>query len=79
MPLKDAQPFFETLVLDLLHRMGYGINRDRGIWIQDRRRNWYYGTFIGICRDVDFAHAIGVAVPVITSYLGHRRWSFRSS
>ena len=35
-------------------------DRDRGIWIQDRRRNWYYGTFIGICRDVDFAHAIGV-------------------
>ena len=24
------------------------------------------------------AHGIGVAVPVITSYLGHRRWSFRS-
>ena len=36
------------------------VDRDRGIWIQDRRRNWYYGTFIGICRDVDFAHAIGV-------------------
>lgn len=35
-------------------------DRDRGIWIQDRRRNWYYGTFIGICRDVDFAQAIGV-------------------
>ncbi len=24
------------------------------------------------------AHAIGVAVPVITSYLGHRRWTFRT-
>lgn len=24
------------------------------------------------------AHAIGVAVPVITSYLGHRKWTFRS-
>lgn len=24
------------------------------------------------------AHAIGVAVPVITSYLGHRRFTFRS-
>ena len=33
---------------------------DRDIWIQDRRRNWYYGTFAGICRDVDFAQAIGV-------------------
>lgn len=35
-------------------------DRDRGIWIQDRRRDWYYGTFAGICRDVDFAQAIGV-------------------
>lgn len=32
----------------------------RGIWIQDRRRNWYYGTFAGFCRDADFAQAIGV-------------------
>lgn len=24
------------------------------------------------------AHAIGVAVPVVTSYLGHRRWTFRA-
>lgn len=35
-------------------------DRDRGIWIQDRRKNWYYGSFAGLCRDVDFAHAIGV-------------------
>ncbi|MBE1159187.1 GtrA family protein [Dyella acidiphila] len=25
----------------------------------------------------DIAHAIGVATPVVTSYLGHKRWSFR--
>lgn len=25
----------------------------------------------------EIAHAIGVAVPVFTSYLGHKRWSFR--
>lgn len=25
----------------------------------------------------EIAHAVGVAVPVFTSYLGHRRWSFR--
>lgn len=35
-------------------------DRDRGIWIQDSRRNWYYGTFAGICRDIDFAQTIGV-------------------
>lgn len=32
----------------------------RGVWIQDRRGDWYYGAFAGYCRDVDFAHAIGV-------------------
>jgi len=35
-------------------------DRSRGIWIQDRRGDWYYGTFAGYCRDVDFAQAIGV-------------------
>lgn len=35
-------------------------DRGRGIWIQDRRGNWYYGTFAGYCRDADFASAIGV-------------------
>lgn len=35
-------------------------DRDRGVWIQDRRGDWYYGQFAGICRDADFAQAIGV-------------------
>ncbi|MBK6411915.1 MAG: hypothetical protein IPF76_02360 [Sphingopyxis sp.] len=35
-------------------------DRGRGIWIQDRQRTWYYGTFAGYCREVDFAQAIGV-------------------
>ena len=26
---------------------------------------------------LEIAHAVGVAVPVFTSYLGHKRWSFR--
>ena len=26
----------------------------------------------------EIAHAIGVAVPIFTSYIGHRRWTFRS-
>lgn len=34
-------------------------DRERGIWVQDRRGDWYYGQFAGICRDVDFANAIG--------------------
>jgi putative flippase GtrA len=25
----------------------------------------------------EIAHAVGVAMPVFTSYIGHKRWSFR--
>ncbi|HEV7617434.1 MAG TPA: GtrA family protein, partial [Burkholderiaceae bacterium] len=25
----------------------------------------------------EIAHAVGVGVPVLTSYIGHKRWSFR--
>lgn len=35
-------------------------DRDRGIWVQDRRGDWYYGTFAGLCRDIDFAPQIAV-------------------
>lgn len=35
-------------------------DRERGIWIEGRRGEWFYGTFAGFCRDVDFAQAIGV-------------------
>jgi len=34
-------------------------DRDRGIWIQGRGNAWYYGSFAGLCRDLDFAQAIG--------------------
>ena len=34
-------------------------DRERGIWIQGRGNDWYYGTFAGLCRDLDFAQAIG--------------------
>jgi putative flippase GtrA len=34
--------------------------------------------WLGVERFVpEIAHAVGVAVPVFTSYLGHKRWSFR--
>ncbi|MCD5995592.1 GtrA family protein [Pseudomonas sp. CDFA 602] len=26
---------------------------------------------------LEIAHAVGVVVPVVTSYIGHKRWSFR--
>ncbi|MBA3939912.1 MAG: hypothetical protein C0520_01740 [Sphingopyxis sp.] len=35
-------------------------DRDRGIWIEGRRGEWFYGSFAGLCRDIDFAQAIAV-------------------
>jgi RimJ/RimL family protein N-acetyltransferase len=34
-------------------------DNDRGVWIEDRRRNWYYASFIGNCPGIRFAQAIG--------------------
>ena len=25
----------------------------------------------------EIAHAVGIAIPIVTSYLGHKRWTFR--
>ena len=33
-------------------------DRNRGIWIQDRRGDWYYGSFAGFCSNASFAHSI---------------------
>lgn len=32
---------------------------DRGVWIEDRQRNWYYASFHGPCRGIQFARGIG--------------------
>ena len=33
---------------------------DDGIWIEGSRGEWFYGRFIGPCRDLNFAQGIGV-------------------
>lgn len=33
---------------------------DRGVWIEDQRRNWYYASFIGTCRDIRWVDAIAI-------------------
>lgn len=33
---------------------------DRGVWLEDRQRNWYYASFIGTCPEIRFAHGIGI-------------------
>mgnify|MGYP003973860117 FL=1 len=39
---------------------------------------YYFFPWLGVTRLVqEISHAIGVALPVFTSYIGHKRWSFR--
>lgn len=41
---------------------------------------WWLLPVLGVTSHAEaIAHAVGVAVPVVTSYLGHRRWTFRST
>lgn len=34
-------------------------DRDRGVWIQDSRRRWYYAKLMGPCLGLSFARSIG--------------------
>ena len=34
-------------------------DNDRGVWIEDQRRNWYYASFFGACSGIGNADAIG--------------------
>ena len=33
---------------------------DRGVWLQDQRRNWYYAHMSGFCTGLSFANRIAV-------------------
>jgi Family of unknown function (DUF6491) len=33
-------------------------NEERGLWIEDSQRRWYYAKFIGNCRGIDYANGI---------------------
>lgn len=47
-------------------------------WLISMGLAFYVLPALGVQAFVDeIAHAVGVAVPVFTSYLGHKRWSFR--
>jgi hypothetical protein len=32
---------------------------DRGVWIEDHKRRWYYAEILGTCTELNFAQAIG--------------------
>ena len=41
---------------------------------------FYLLPMMGVARFIpEIAHAVGVTVPVFTSYLGHKHWSFKSA
>ncbi len=47
-------------------------------WLISMGMAYYFLPYIGVSAySKEIAHAIGIAVPVFTSYLGHKRWSFR--
>lgn len=47
-------------------------------WAVSMGLAYYLLPAVGVTRFVpEIAHAVGVAVPVFTSYLGHKHWSFR--
>lgn len=47
-------------------------------WLISMLLAYYLLPELGINRFVpEIAHAVGVAVPVFSSYLGHKRWTFR--
>ncbi len=34
-------------------------DKDRGLWVQDAHRTWYYAKFMGPCIGLNFANSIG--------------------
>jgi hypothetical protein len=39
--------------------LNWRADRDRGLYVQDSRRQWYYAKFMGSCPGVDFANGLG--------------------
>ena len=47
-------------------------------WLISMGLAYYLLPYLGVSIFVEeIAHAVGIAVPVFTSYIGHKRWSFR--
>ncbi|NYT24350.1 GtrA family protein [Alcaligenaceae bacterium] len=47
-------------------------------WLVSMALAYYVLPALGVTQYIrELAHAVGVAVPVFTSYVGHKRWSFK--
>lgn len=61
--------FFFTLVNLVAVLQTWAVSVGLAYWLFPRLgMNWH---------DRDIAHLVGVAIPVFTSYVGHKRWSFK--
>lgn len=57
-----------------LHRSAWRFSLINAIAIA---QTWSISMLLAYILPLEVAHAIGITVPVITSYIGHKRWSFR--
>jgi hypothetical protein len=48
-------PFMDTIGL-----YNYQADSDRGVWLQDQQRRWYYATVLAPCIGLPYANRIGV-------------------
>ncbi len=49
-------------------------------WVISMLLAYYLLPMMGVIRFVpEIAHAVGVTIPVFSSYLGHKHWTFKSS
>lgn len=78
-----ARIFVFTTTQQSLHRSGaffvlVNVVAALQTWAISMGLAYYVLPWLGVIHfAMEIAHAIGVAVPVFTSYIGHKRWSFR--
>lgn len=78
-----ARIFVFTTTRQSLHRSGaffvlVNVVAALQTWAISMGLAYYVLPWLGVTRfAMEIAHAIGVAVPVFTSYIGHKHWSFR--
>ena len=78
-----ARMFVFTTSRQSLHRSGVyfvlvNVVAALQTWAISMGLAYYVLPWLGVTHfEKEIAHAIGVMVPVFTSYIGHKRWSFR--
>jgi polyisoprenoid-binding protein YceI len=55
---KSAQPQASIPFVQYGAIRNWQADKNRGLWIQDSHRNWYYAKLMGPCFGLDFAHTI---------------------